>query len=451
MKLLRHWWGRFLFQDRGVLPTVRLVVMLGVMMIVVSVLSFLKVSWWFVLTSYIVVICISLIDLAFSPTKKQIKLSRDLLEDLERNANKSISLTVHNKSKYDCIARFADDTPLSFEAILPIKQKLQANTATKLTYPICPRIRGDYALSRVFIRYRSLIGLWEKQQTVQLDAKVKVIPNLAETRQYLASAQHYLLHEGVKIRKQRSGNGEFAKVRNYVVGDDPRKINWHQSAKLQEVMTNEYEPEHGKHITLLIDCGRMMGIELTTGNRLERSVEAAITVAAAALKNGDYVAVIAFSKKIKAYVPPGKGLAHLDVILQSIYHVQVDQAESNYQEALQYAQSVQRKRSLMLLFSDIYQFVLEDQALFFIKRVQRKHLFVLIGIEDELLLDKVKLEPDTAITAMHKTVAQKQVQWKKQQMFKWKNQGLVMLEAPEDRLAVTAVSHYMEQLNRGVL
>lgn len=39
-------------------------------------------------------------------------------------------------------------------------------------------------------------------------------------------------------------------------------INWRQTAKLQEVMTNEYEPEHGKYITILIDCGRMMGAEL---------------------------------------------------------------------------------------------------------------------------------------------------------------------------------------------
>ena len=71
-------------------------------------------------------------------------------------------------------------------------------------------------------------------------------------------------------------------------------INWRQTAKLQEVMTNEYEPEHGKYITILIDCGRMMGAELKEGNRLEKSLEAAMTVAAAALKNGDYVSVIGY-------------------------------------------------------------------------------------------------------------------------------------------------------------
>src|SRR5699024_7224484 len=108
-------------------------------------------------------------------------------------------------------------------------------------------------------------------------------------------------------------------------GDDPRMINWRQTAKLQEVMTNQYEPEHGKHITILIDCGRMMGVELDEGNRLEKTIEASITVAAAALKNGDYVGVLAFSSDIKVYVPQEKGMEHLQRILQSIYHYRLMQ------------------------------------------------------------------------------------------------------------------------------
>ncbi len=73
-----------------------------------------------------------------------------------------------------------------------------------------------------------------------------------------------------------SGLGEFSQIRSYVVGDDPRKINWRQTAKLQEVMTNEYEPEHGKYITILIDCGRMMGAELKKAIVWKRSLESAL-------------------------------------------------------------------------------------------------------------------------------------------------------------------------------
>ena len=81
------------------------------------------------------------------------------------------------------------------------------------------------------------------------------LADITEMKAYLESAQRYLNDEGAIIKKQVSGVGEFSKVRNYVVGDDPRMINWRQTAKLREVMTNEYEPEHGKYITLLIERG----------------------------------------------------------------------------------------------------------------------------------------------------------------------------------------------------
>src|SRR5699024_2569538 len=119
-------------------------------------------------------------------------------------------------------------------------------------------------------------------------------------------------------------------------------------------MANEYEPEHGKYITSLIDRGGMMGAELEEGNRLEKTFEASITVAAAALKNNDYVSVLAFSNEIKVFVPPEKGMNQLQKILQSIYHLQADAKESNYALAMSYLQTAQKKRSLLLLFSDIH-------------------------------------------------------------------------------------------------
>lgn len=450
MRLFKNWWARFLFQDRGILPTFKLFFIILIGGVIITLLSIWQVSWVFVVITNGLFLLITLIDLFFSPNRKQLEAKRIIPQEMERYANQKVTIKIDNQSKYPCNVRFVDGIPTSFQTIFPVDQSVVSGPNV-IEYNVFPLVRGSYKIDKLYLRYKSLFGLWEKQITFKIEKTIKVIPNLAETKRYLASSQRYLLHEGLKVRKQRTGVGEFAKVRNYVVGDDPRKINWRQSAKLQEVMTNDYEPEHGKYVTILIDCGRMMGIELQHGNRLEKSIEAAITVAAAALKNGDYVAVVAFSKDIKAFVPAGKGLAHLDVILKAIYHVQVDAYESNYVNVLQYMQTVQKKRSLFLLFSDVHTFIHEDHTLLFIKQVRKRHLFMMIGIEDELLSKKIKAHPQTAVIAMQKTIAQKDRQLKKQQMAKWENQGMIMLEAPEDRLAVTAVSHYIEQLNRGSL
>jgi uncharacterized protein (DUF58 family) len=216
-------------------------------------------------------------------------------------------------------------------------------------------------------------------------------------------------------------------------------------------MTNEYEPEHGKHVTILIDCGRMMGAELKSGNRLEKSIEAALTVTAAALQKGDYVAVLAFSRNVKVYIPPAKGMAHLQTILQGIYNLEVDAAESNYAEILNYLQLVQKKRSLILLFSDIQTFLHEESALIYLKRLRQRHLFLMIGVEDDMLVSRGKEEPVNAQQTMVKSIAQQQILIKKDGRVKWEKQGLLMVEAREEKLATTAVSYYIDMINRGLL
>ncbi|MBD8067679.1 DUF58 domain-containing protein [Bacillus sp. PS06] len=409
------------------------------------------ISWVVVILANIGFLTITLIDFLFLPRKNQLSLKRVIPDEMERGIQYQVKLEITNKSKYPITYRLIDGIPQSFLRPFPLKGMIGKESKAILLYETTAPIRGEYQVKKVYVRYQSIFGLWEKQATEQLENKIKVIPNLSETKRYLENAQRFLMYEGVKIRKFQQGTGEFSKIRNYVVGDDPRKINWRQTAKLHEVMTNEFEPEHGKYITILIDCGRMMGAELSAGNRLEKALEAAITVTAAALQKGDYVAVLAFSKNVKIYVPPAKGMAHLQRILYAIYNLEVDAAESNYGEVLQYLQTVQKKRSLILLFSDVRTFLHEESALLYLKRLRQRHLFLMIGVEDEALVRRIQEEPASIHSAMIKSMAQKQMIYKKREKRKWEQQGLQMVEAEEENLAVTAVSSYIQIMNRGIL
>jgi uncharacterized protein (DUF58 family) len=163
------------------------------------------------------------------------------------------------------------------------------------------------------------------------------------------------------------------------------------------------------------------------------------------------VSVLAFSKDIKVFVPPAKGVAHLQTILQSIYQLKAEAAESNYAAVLQYLEMVQKKRSLLLLFSDVRTFLHEESALILLKRLRQRHLFLMIGIEDLTLLKRAKEDPNTVQAAMRKSMAQQQILIKKREKLKWEKQGLQMIEAREEKLAVTAVSHYIDIMNQNLL
>ncbi|MEH7307056.1 DUF58 domain-containing protein [Neobacillus drentensis] len=450
-KLLKSWWARFLFQDKGVLPTKRLLLVYLLLSVVLWISTLWKISWVLVFSANLILLLVSLLDLFFSPSKKHFSFQRTITAELERGIPYPVTIEVQNTSSFPFLYQMVDDLPQSFKRPFPIRGSIPKQAVVKISYQTTAMVRGKYAMNKVYFRYTGLLGLWEKQVSVELRDDVKVIPDLTETKQYLENAQKYLVYEGFKIRRQRSGVGEFSKIRNYVVGDDPRKINWRQTAKLHEVMTNEYEPEHGKYITILIDCGRMMGAELAEGNRLEKALEAALTVTAAALQKGDYVSVLAFSKDIKVFVPTAKGMAHLQTILQAIYSLKVDAAESNYAAVLQYLEIVQKKRSLLLLFSDVRTFLHEESALILLKRLRQRHLFLMIGIEDQTLLKRVNEEPHTVQAAMRKSIAEHQLLFKKREKNKWEKQGLVMIEAREEKLAITAVSHYIDIMNQNLL
>lgn len=448
---LKSLWGRFLFRDKGIVPTNRLLIVFAILTGILLTATLWNLPWSFVLLANILVLLFSLVDLTFSPNKNQLLVKRSCPTEMERGINYEVPITIQNASPHDVQFRIIDGLPQSFERPFPLSGKVNKETSVKFVYQTKAPVRGDYQVKKMYIRYGSSLGLWEKQLSISLKGSIKVIPDMTQTKQFLEDAQKFLNYEGIKIRKYKSGVGDFSKIRSYVVGDDPRKINWRQTAKLQEVMTNEYEPEHGKHITILIDCGRMMGAELNNGNRLEKSIEAALTVTAAALQKGDYVAILAFSKKVKIYIPPAKGMAHLQTILQRIYNLEVDAYESNYGEILNYLQLVQKKRSLILLFSDIQTFLHEESALVYLKRLRQRHLFLMIGVEDDMLVSRVKEAPVNALQTMVKSIAQQQILIKKDGKAKWEKQGLLMVEAREEKLATTAVSYYIDMINRGLL
>ncbi|GIN70211.1 membrane protein [Bacillus sp. J14TS2] len=451
IKSSKSWWGRFLFQDKGILPSKRLLIVYGILSGVLLLFSFWGISWRFAIGLNTFVLLLSLIDLFFSPKRKQIHFKRIVTEELERGLPYEMIIEINNHSQYAFTYAFVDSLPLSFQRPFPVRGKSEKGSANQVTYETTADVRGNYELKYLYFRYRSIWGLWEKQMLVDLEKHIKVIPDLTETRTFLEDAQKFLLYDGEKIRRFQSGMGDFAQIRNYVVGDDPRKINWRQTAKLHELMTNEYEPEHGKYITILIDCGRIMGAELEKGNKLEKTMEAALTVAAAALKKGDYVSVLAFSNDVKKYIPAAKGMEHLQTILHAIYNLHVDAVESNYGVVFSFLDTMQKKRSLILLFSDIRTFLHEEAALNYLKRLRRRHLFFMIGIEDQQLVEKATMQPTYADIAMEKSIAQQEILFIQKEKNKWESQGLQMMEAKGEYLATIAVSYYIDIMNRHLL
>ncbi len=449
IKLFKRLYHQHLFRDRGISPTRRLLYLYIILAVPALAASLWGLGWPLFFALNFALVLLSIVDLWSLFRRNRFTCTRTIEAEIERGRPFEAVLQVANHSRAEIQFSLIDTLPSSFSDPFPLQGKIAAGQTLELPYSSQASVRGEYTLDRVYFRYQTGLALWQKQMVFSIPAKVRVIPDMSRARGYLATAQKQLIAEGLKAKHKRMGSGEFAQIQSYVPGDDPRKINWRQTAKLLELMTNVYEPEHGKYVTLLIDCGRIMGVELAQGNRLERAVEAALTLAAVALQQGDYVSVLAFSNEIKAYIPPGKRLTHLRTILQGIYGLQVAAAESDYAGALLYLATVQKRQGFVLMFSDLDPFLFETAP--FLQRVGRKYRFLLLGISDPMTSKWVKEESIDVRRAMIKSASQREALYKKQCIRRWARLGVQLLEVPAEQLAAEAVSHYIDIINRAVL
>src|SRR5699024_6842211 len=141
---------------------------------------------------------VSLLDLLFIPKKDKMIFQRVIRHEMERGITYTGKITLQNASSHTVNIRLKEAIPQSFQAAFPLYGSVEGKSATTFTYHVTPSVRGKYSMDKLYVRYWSVLGLWEKQTVRYIEGKVKVIPDLTETKRYLENAQRFLLYEGEK-------------------------------------------------------------------------------------------------------------------------------------------------------------------------------------------------------------------------------------------------------------
>ncbi|EUA24282.1 hypothetical protein I552_3330 [Mycobacterium xenopi 3993] len=108
------------------------------------------------------------------------------------------------------------------------------------------------------------------------------------------------------------GHGtEFDSLREYVVGDDVRSIDWRATARRADVVVRTWRPERDRRVVIVLDTGRTaagrVGFDPTARDpsgwpRLDWSIDAALLLAALASRAGDHVDFLAHDRLARAAV-----------------------------------------------------------------------------------------------------------------------------------------------------
>lgn len=399
---------------------------------------------WLAFWMYNMVLALfAIADLAMLPSPRLIRVVRTVPDRVEQRQPFQVTVMVQQGGGMPVKLALADDLPLEFREPGPMQAEL-GSTAHTFTYETEGAVRGDFLLRYVYVRYSGWLGLWSRQARLPQAHTLRVFPDLSGARGIMASMKHTLILDGQRIvRKERSGP-EFDYIRDYAPDDDPRSINWTATARAGKAMANVRRPERGKIVTLLVDCGRLMSVELDGRVKLDRTLEAALSLAAVALKQGDQVAVLAFSGTIWTYIPPGGHMEHLQRIVTAVYALKCDGAESNYSLALDYVLRVQRKRSMLVLFSDLDNYLFEDELAPYLLKLRRSHSILLLSLEDPVVAAWTRAEALTLSQAHIRSAAQSARLDRKRFAVRLGSMGITALDVPAEQLAVTAVNQYLK-------
>ena len=220
--------------------------------------------------------------------------------------------------------------------------------------------RGLLPLGRVAILATGPAGLARRRLLFGADEHLRVTPalfGLSRTLQLVASERWQDL--GLKrIRHRRGGQTEFESLRDYVVGDEPRSIDWKAFARRGRPTVRQYEPERGQEVVVLFDCGRRMAAPVVepgipAWSKLDHALDAGLQFAAAVLSQGDRVGLLAFDSKRRAWVAPARSGAQFARLEQAAFELQPSADETDLGAALAELSARHRRKALVLVLSDL--------------------------------------------------------------------------------------------------
>jgi len=145
---------------------------------------------------------------------------------------------------------------------------------------------------------------------------------------------------------------EFSEVREYIVGDDVRTIDWNVTARMGKLHVKKFIEERELIVMLLIDMSSSSKFGTVNNLKSELAAEISALLAFSAIKNNDKVGMIIFTDKIEKYVPPKKGKTHILRLIREILTFKPEHTQTNLNVALEYLNKILKRKAIVFILSD---------------------------------------------------------------------------------------------------
>jgi len=152
----------------------------------------------------------------------------------------------------------------------------------------------------------------------------------------------------------RGSSVEFADYKEYIPGDDPKRIDWRAYGRSRRLFVRQFEAETDMAVYLLVDVSGSM--DYASGEPQSKYILAARIAAALAylmIHQGDKVALVLFSEQLKQFLPPGGTRRHLHHIVRELEAVEPAWG-TGIGNALAECDPLFKRRGKIVLLSDFW-------------------------------------------------------------------------------------------------
>lgn len=437
--------GELLAQQRVVVTTrVILLLLFGTLPLMIA-----KAHLWAVTVMVVynlVIFFLVVADVLLSPRPDKLQVERRVPGKLSIGRPNRVELVLTNQSYHAVELEIIDEFPEEFKGEgRKIELRLEKRTSATLSYDIVPLRRGAFFFNRTVVRYRGILEMVVFQESYGEVTRVEVYPDITSISRFdLLMRRSHLMEIGLISERRRGTGTDFESLREYIKGDEFRKIDWKASARRNKLITREFQSEVNQSIMVMIDCGRSMGAVVDEITLLDHAVNGALLLGHQVLKKGDKIGLITFSDTPHQLLPPGRGKNHFFSFVRNLYAVQSNRVEPDFVAVLRALTMTTLRRSLLMIVTDLTSGDAVDKMLEAIPMVTRRHLPVIISVLDPRIRRAADLVPANSEQIFQKVVARNMINRISDMAGKIEQMGVATLIITPEQLSSSLLSQYLK-------
>lgn len=403
----------------------------------------------------LVIVFLVVADVVSLYRMKAISATRTCADRFSNGDDNKVELLVTNYYPFSVKVSVIDELPFQFQVRnFLFDVTIKSGEKETLIYYLRPVKRGEYVFGALHVYAQGVLGLVAKRYSFEAGKAIEVYPSIIQMKKYeLQAVANRQAEAGIRKIRKVGHNMEFDQIREYIVGDDVRNLNWKATARKGILMVNQYQEEKSQNIYFAIDKGRTMKMPFEGMTILDYAINSTLALSNIALKKYDKAGLITYNKKISAYIPASHntGNEQLSKIIRALYKEKTAFLETNNEVLFSMIKNKINHRSLIFLFTNFETVSAFRRQLPLLKKIANNHLLVIIFFENTELKVLLEKEVETVEEIYIKTVAEKLSFEKKLIQKELQHHGILSILTTPQKLSINLINKYLEIKGRNLL